>query len=283
MSPAPNVAPATPLRTRTRDGATIACSVHEGAPGAPRLLLVHSLAMDGAFWTPLAEEMGNDVSILAVDCRGHGASDKPAGPYTVELFADDLRAAMDAAGWETAIVAGASMGGCVALAFADRHPGRTAGLGLIDTTAWYGPEAPKAWDERARKAEEAGLASMVDFQVSRWFSDGFREARPDRVQAAVDTFLNNDVAGYAATCRMLGACDLRAALPRVAVPTRIVVGEEDYATPVAMAEAMQAGIPGAKLTVLDGVRHFTPLECPDRIAGELRVLLDAAGRNRPRA
>ena len=82
----------------------------------------------------------------------------------------------------------------------------------------------------------------------------------------------NDVAGYAQTCRMLGACDLRSGLPSIKVPTAIVVGDEDYATPPAMAEAMHAAIAGSTLTVLPGARHLTPLERPDQVAAELDKL-----------
>jgi len=78
------------------------------------------------------------------------------------------------------------------------------------------------------------------------------------------------------TCRMLGAADLRASLPAMTMPTAIVVGEEDYATPVAMAEAMHRSIEGSTLTVLKGARHLTPLEVPDAIAGELIALLKRA-------
>jgi len=169
------------------------------------------------------------------------------------------------------------MGGCVALAFAARHPERVDALGLIDTTAWYGPDAPRDWEQRAQKAIDGGLAALIDFQVTRWFSDGFRRDNPDAVRQAVEVFLRNDVAAYAETCRMLGACDLRAALPRFACPVRIVVGEEDYAAPVAMAEAMHAAIPGAALHVLAGVRHLTPLEVPSVVAGHLSELMRQAG------
>ncbi|MGZ3287685.1 MAG: alpha/beta fold hydrolase, partial [Xanthobacteraceae bacterium] len=88
--------------------------------------------------------------------------------------------------------------------------------------------------------------------------------------------LRNDVQAYVETCRMLGAADLRAALPAMTMPTAIVVGEEDYATPVAMAEAMHRSIEGSTLTVLKGARHLTPLEVPDAIAGELIALLKRA-------
>jgi pimeloyl-ACP methyl ester carboxylesterase len=79
-----------------------------------------------------------------------------------------------------------------------------------------------------------------------------------------------------ATDGMLGTADLRAALPRLKMPTAIVVGEEDYATPLAMAQALHRGIAGSTLTVLPGARHLTPLEQPDQIAAELRRLMGSA-------
>ena len=255
-----------------RDGTRLAYRMHDRG-GAPRAVLVHSLAMDREFWQPAADLLASEVSLLTYDCRGHGASGKPAGPYTVELFADDLADLLDHVGWSSALVAGASMGGCISLAFAARYPARTAALGLVDTTAWYGAEAPKQWAERADKAVQTGLSSLVDFQTTRWFGDAFRADHPEVVKQCVDVFLRNDVKAYAETCRMLGSCDLRGALSRLTMPTAVVVGEEDYATPVAMAEALRRGIAGSTLTILRGARHLTPLEQPKTIAAELQRLL----------
>jgi 3-oxoadipate enol-lactonase len=258
-----------------RDGTRLAYTLRDGGSGARRVVLVHSLAMDWQFWRPVVEFLPR-VSVLTYDCRGHGASDKPAGPYTAALFADDLADLLDHLGWTSALVAGASMGGCVALAFAAAYPARTAALGLVDTTAWYGPQAPIQWTERADKAMQTGLSSLIDFQVTRWFGDAFRADHRDVVQQCVDVFLRNDVRAYAETCRMLGSTDLRAALPRLAMPTAVIVGEEDYATPVAMAEALHRGIAGSSLTILAGGRHLTPIEQPERVAAELERLLQPA-------
>ena len=257
---------------RVRDGTPIGYSVH-GDPGASRaVVLVHSLAMDRHFWDAVIDGLA-EAAVLACDCRGHGASGAGGKSYSVAQFADDLADLMAELRWEKALVAGASMGGCVALAFAERHSQRTAALGLIDTTAWYGGEAPAQWEERARKALDGGIESLVDFQITRWFSDAFRAAQPQRVAAAVAVFLRNDPQSYAASCRMLGAVDLRRALAGLRIPTAVVVGEEDYATPVAMAQALHEGIRGSTLTVLKGARHLTPLEKPDEIAAQLRNLL----------
>jgi 3-oxoadipate enol-lactonase len=262
------------------DGKQIVYRLMGRHDGNARIALVHSLAMDHSFWDPVAEHVAESASVLSLDCRGHGRSDKPPGPYTVELFARDLADLMTHVGWSSAVVAGASMGGCVSLAFAAAYPERVRGLGLFDTTAWYGPEAPQQWAERADRALAAGLADLVEFQTTRWFGDRFRQEHPDIVQRCVDVFMNNDVKAYAETCRMLGACDLRAALPHIRVPVRILVGEEDYATPVKMAEELHAGIAGSILAILPKARHLTPLEEPQRIAAELKALLADTGKAR---
>jgi 3-oxoadipate enol-lactonase len=260
-------------RAATRDGTQLAYTLHASGGGRPRIALVHSLAMNGAFWAPVAARLAAYADVLTYDCRGHGASGKPAGPYSVELFADDLADLFDHVGWDCAAVAGASMGGSVALAFAAGHGARTDALGLIDTTAWYGADAPAKWAERAAKAQAEGLEALAGFQQTRWFGEEFREQHPHVVDACVTTFLRNEVPAFAATCGMLGAFDLRAALPRLSMPTAVVVGEDDYATPVPMAQALHQGIAGSSFHIIDGARHLTPLECPDQIADILVRLI----------
>ena len=132
-----------------------------------------------------------------------------AGRSLWSAFADDIADVMDDVGWDSALVAGASMGGCISLAFAAAYPARTRALGLIDTTAWYGADAPKNWAERAEKAAQEGMAALVGFQTTRWFGDKFRAENPDVVKESVDVFLRNDVNAYVETCKMLGHADLR--------------------------------------------------------------------------
>ena len=239
----------------------------------PRVALIHSLALDRSVWDGVVAELKDDAEILTFDCRGHGRSARSPGPYTAQSFARDLGQLLDHLGWERAVVAGCSMGGNVAQAFAAEFPQRTAALGLIDTTAWYGADAPAKFKERADAARAKGLRGMIDFQLTRWFSDGFRANHPDVVTRTTDTFVANDVDCYAASCELLGAADARAQLANFAMPTAIVVGEEDYATPVAMAQQLHDAIPQSTLTIIPGARHLTPIEFPDRITAELRGLL----------
>ncbi len=170
------------------------------------------------------------------------------------------------------IVAGCSMGGCVAQAFAGLNPARVSALLLIDTTAWYGEDAPVKWSERAATARKNGLGGMAEFQVTRWFGDDFRAKRPELVKTALDVFMNNDVDCYAASCEMLGDADLRRYLPSLRMAVSIIVGEEDFATPVAASRQLHEAIPGSTLKILPGARHLTPIECPEEIAANLLVM-----------
>lgn len=258
----------------TSDNCAIAYTLRPAPkPGAQRLALVHSLALDGSIWNGVAAKLAGEAQILTYDCRGHGQSDRVSGPFTTDQFAGDLAELFDHVGWPNAVVAGCSMGGCVAQAFAGLNLSRVNALGLIDTSSWYGPDAPKNWRERAAVARTKGLAGMVEFQVTRWFSDQFRITNPVPVKEMTNVFLANDVECYAATCIMLGDADLRPYLPFLRMPVAVIVGEEDYATPVAMSRQLHESIPGSTLTILPGGRHLTPVECPDEIAAQLSALL----------
>lgn len=258
---------------QTRDGTRIGYSIVGDANASKKIVLLHSLAMDRSFWMPVAEKLAKEAAILILDCRGHGQSDKPQGPYTAEQFADDLADVLDSIGWKNVTLGGCSMGGCVALAFAIRHPARLKSLGLFDTTACYGDDAHSAWKERADKGVSDGLASLIPFQKTRWFSDKFNAEHADLVQKCVDVFVANEPHAYHAACMMLGTADLRAQLGQINVTTRILVGEQDYATPLPMAETMHKGIKGSTLKVIPGARHLSPVEAPDVIAATLREIM----------
>jgi len=241
-------------------------------PRAPRVALIHSLALDRSVWDGVVARLQDEAELLTFDCRGHGQSPRTPGPYSAQLFARDLAELLDHVDWDRAVVAGCSMGGNVAQAFAAEYPQRVSALGLIDTTPWYGADAAVKFKERADAARAKGLRSMIDFQLTRWFSDGFRAQHPEVLTRTTDIFVANDVDCYAASCGLLGAADTRAQLGSFKVPTAIVVGEEDFATPVAMARQLHEAIPQSTLSIIAGARHLTPIEFPDRITAELRGL-----------
>lgn len=247
---------------------------YKHVPGDTCIVLVHSLAMDHDFWHLVAPVLASKVPVICVDVRGHGQSSKPKGPYSIALFAEDVKAVVQGLGYRKAIIGGASMGGCISLQFAIDHPDMTAALALIDTTSWYGPTAPEDWEKRGKKALVEGFSSMVQFQTTRWFSDQFRVDHPKLVQKCVDTFLANDVDAYHETCRAMGSFNMHEQVAAMTVPTAIVVGSEDYAAPVEMSQHMHDSIEGSTLTVIPAARHLTPLEVPEVIIDTLEGLLD---------
>src|SRR4051794_34941768 len=137
----------------TSDHVPIAFTLHPSPKDdAPRIVLVHSLALDRSVWDGVVERLHGDAEILAYDCRGHGHSGRRSGDYSAALFARDLAELVDHIGWQKTAVVGCSMGGNVVQAFAGMYPQRVTALGLIDTTAWYGADAAAKFAERADAA-----------------------------------------------------------------------------------------------------------------------------------
>ena len=260
------------------DGASIAFTLYAaqprgGSPRRPCIALIHSLALDRHIWDGVVSLLTPHADVLTYDCRGHGQSARVKMMYTPELFASDLASLFDHVNWPRATVAGCSMGGCIAQAFAGVYPDRVERLAVIDSTAWYGPTAPKDWRERAATAATKGFAALSAFQATRWVSDVFRESHPEVIRAHMDVFLANDVDCYRSTCEMLGDADLRHYQASMRMPVSVIVGEEDYATPVAMSEQIHQAVANSTLAVLPNVRHITPVECPDLIADKILALL----------
>jgi 3-oxoadipate enol-lactonase len=258
----------------TSDGCILAFRVHPApTPRPPRLVLIHSLGIDRSMWDGVVALMKDDAELLTYDCRGHGRSERRAMPYTVQLFARDLAELLDHVGWPTAAMAGCSMGGCVAQAFAGLYPGRALGLGLISTTAWYGAKAPELWHARAETARTQGLRALLDSQLERWFGDAFRKLHMEDARGLVEALLANDVQCYAAACEMLGVADLRPYLKSITVPTAVIAGEEDLPEPLKMARALHKAIAKSDLVSIPKSRHLTPVERPKETAAALMRLL----------
>lgn len=230
--------------------------------GAP-VLLMHPLALSGAVWGEFGDRLAKRFDVIALDARGHGNSTWSGRPFTVADLADDAWAVIDALGLAAVGVVGMSMGGSIALHLAAAHPERVGRLFLADTTAWYGADAPRTWSERADRVLAQPRPEQVPFQVDRWFTPSFPGRHPTVVRSVVRLFLATDSAVHASACRALGAMDTRPHLGAITAPTVVVTGQQDYATPPEMAEAIVHGVPNARADVLPGLRHLSLIERPE--------------------
>lgn len=243
-----------------------------GSEGAPPIVLMHSLGLDRTLWEPVLPSLREIGPVVLVDLPGHGRSCRIT-EMSIEEMADEVDAFLEGRGLSRVIAVGLSLGGCVAQALALRHPDRTAALVLCDTTSWYGPDAPKSWAERAGQAREMGLGSLADFQLDRWFTEEFRAANAEMCEGLLDVFRANDLPSYEATCAAMGEFNASGDLGEIGVPATVIVGEDDFATPLAHAEVIANGIPGARLRVIEDALHLTPLEKPDVFIEEIERIV----------
>lgn len=233
-----------------------------GKEGAPWLTLSHSLACSVRMWDDQIATFKDRYRVLAFDTRGHGASAAPAGPYTLEGLADDVRELFRHLGIERTHFVGLSMGGMIGQTFALRHPGMFASLALADTTSRYPAEAAPIWADRIRTAEEKGLQPLVQPTLERWFTESFRKAQPQIVARVGALIAGTPVAGYVGCSHAIPKINLTARLKEIRCPILVIVGAQDMGTPPAMAREIHDNAPGSKLVVLENAAHLSNMERP---------------------
>lgn len=234
----------------------------DGPAGAPVLAFSNSLGTSADMWAPQIPELTARFRVLRYEHRGHGGTTAPApGPYTIADLGADLVDLLDHLGVERASLCGLSLGGMVALWVAAHRPERVDRLVLACTAAELGP--PEGWAQRAAAVREAGSVSvLLAGLLGRWFTPGFVDARPDVAQLMAAMLGGADAEGYAGCCEAIAAMDQRPDLKAVRAPTLVISGAADPVTPPERGLELQAGIPGASLTVLAGASHLANLEQP---------------------
>ncbi|ROS78450.1 alpha/beta fold hydrolase [Cellulomonas sp. PhB143] len=242
------------------------------------LVLLHAFPVDHRMWRPVAEVMPGRFGVLAVDLFGFGAS--PDGPRTpsLEASADAVARAVRAAGSDRAVVAGLSMGGYVALALAERHPGLVAGLGLVDTKSHADPSEARLNRERiAHQVENErstdAVMGMVASLLGRTSAERRHELTP-RLESWIRAQRPSAVAW--AQRAMARRPDRTGVLEGFPGPVTVVVGEEDVLSPVAEAEHMVVAHRSADLRIVPGAGHLSAVEAPDDVAAALADLVARA-------
>lgn len=244
----------------------------DGPEGAPVLVLSSSLGTTAAMWDALVPDLAASHRVLRYDHRGHGDSEVPPGPYSVEDLGRDVLALLDQHGIERASFCGLSLGGMVGLWLAASAPQRVERLALLCTSAHLDP--PAAWDERIAAVERDGVGVVADAVVSRWFTEELAAREPEAVARWREGLAATPRQGYAACCAAIRDFDLRGRLADVAAPTLVLGALGDRATPVEHQAVLAAGIPGAQLTVLGDAAHLAAVERPREVAA---ALLDHLG------
>ncbi len=245
-------------------------AVHVTGAG-PLAVLLHGYPLDHRMWDAVRHgELAQRRTLAAIDLRGHGSSPHAGDDaHAMERFADDVAAVVEALAPDgRADVVGLSMGGYAALAFAERQPARLRTLALVDTRAAADTPTARAGREAAiAVATTQGPGAIADAMLGKLLAPGADPAVAGALRATIEA---TPVPTIVADLRGLrDRADRTALLPRLAVPTLVVVGEHDAITPVAEAEAMARAVPGARLVVVPDAGHMTPMEQPDAFVAAL--------------
>lgn len=246
----------------------------DGDPDAPALVLSNSLGTLLEMWEPQVAALSRHHRLVRYDTRGHGGSPVPPGAASFDDLGQDVLALLDALGIDRAAFCGISMGGHTALWLGIHAPARLTAIAVCNSAARIG--TAQGWQERAAMVRAGGRAAMqalAESSPGRWFTADFCAAQPAVVQRAQRWIAGLEPQGYAACCDALATSDLRADLGRIATPTLVLAGAADPVTTVADAQAMQAGIAGARLAVVPA-SHLSNLEAPRPFD---RALLDFLG------
>jgi 3-oxoadipate enol-lactonase len=238
------------------------CPIHvevEGRDGAPVLMLSNSLGTNLHMWDDQAPEFTKHFRLVRYDRRGHGQSGVPSGPYSMERFGKDVLSILDALKIKKTNWCGLSMGGMVGQWLGANAPDRVEKLVLSNTNSYYDDKTP--WIDRIKFVTEKGLDALVDTNMQRWFTEGFRKRAPDVIERMKKMFVATRVPGYIGSCEAIRDMDFRASNASIKAPTLVIVGAQDPATPPSAGETIQKAIKSARLASLDAA-HISNMEQP---------------------
>ncbi len=252
------------------------------------ILLIPGLGLDHGYYRLGAPLLARHRQVLAVDPRGIGRSTKSPPPYIVEGWADDFAAMIDRLGCGPIHVLGSSLGGSMALALAQRHPGKLKSLIVVGGFSELDRAAELNFRLRLRLIEKLGMSGEVADYMGLWtLSRNFINSEPGYavMRANQANILANSAQSYSAFVEALlawGRCQpgqekepkFTSLLGSIEAPTLVVTSDNDHLIPRELSELVAASITGAKLVVMPGAGHIPFMEQPEQV---VRIVLDFVG------
>ena len=247
----------------------------EGAPTAPLLVLVHSLGTDHGMWSPQMPALLRRFRVLRLDLRGHGASDAPAGDYTLAQLGRDVLAVADAAGVARFAYCGLSLGGMIGQWLGANAGDRLERLVLANTSPRMAD--PGLFEIRRATVLAKGMAAIEEPVLQRFFSSRLLASGSAAVESVRAALLATSPVGYAGCCAAIRDMDQRPALAAIQAPVLVIAGDRDLSTPWAgHGDVLAGGIPGARAVRLDAA-HLSNVERPSSFTAALFDFLLPAG------
>jgi pimeloyl-ACP methyl ester carboxylesterase len=236
--------------------------------GTP-LVLIHGYPLDHTIWNPVVPLLEDDFDLILPDLRGFGQSGTTQAAYRLADMAADLAALLDLLKIDKAVIAGHSMGGYIALAFAHAYPGRLLGLGLVASQALA--DAPEKKAGRTQEAEHIlayGVGDVAEGMSIKLTADPVLQTR------LKELMLRQRPEGMAGALRaMAERPDSMAILSTFDFPVAIIHGLVDQLVPIERAREARAALKKGSLVEIEGVGHMPMMEAPQVTAEALKTLL----------
>ena len=248
-----------------------------GPAGAPVVVFTGSLGTDLSMWEPQARALARRFRVLCWDIRGHGRSAVPPGPYTIAELGGDLLGLLDRLDIPRASLCGLSIGAMLSLWAAANAPERVDRLIACCTTAHFEGEAADGYRERAARVRRDGLEPLADTVIARWFTPAFATRCPHVVARLRDGLVATPPDGYAGCCEALAEMDLRSDLSRLSVPTLVLAGDCDTATPTEHGRAIADAVAGAQLIEVPCAAHLASVERAELVTALMLRFLAGPG------
>lgn len=244
----------------------------DGPEGAPAVMFANSLGTDLRLWDALLAEMPG-IRAIRFDKRGHGLSDESAD-YDIDDLADDAAALIEHLGLGPVIFVGLSIGGMIAQSLAARHPALIRAAVLSNTAVRMG--SADSWAQRIEAVQGAGLASIADTIMQRWFAPEFH--RQPQLAAWRNMVARTSGEGYVAACRALARADLTAQARALRLPVAVIAGDQDGSSPADLVRETADLIPGAAFHVIAASGHLPCVEQPAAYAAILQPFVQEYAR-----
>lgn len=237
-----------------------------GSPGSPVLIFSNSLGSTYQMWDEVAPLLLPYFRVLQYDTRGHGGSDKPDVPYSIDQLGQDVVDLLDLLNIEQAYFCGVSMGGLIGQWLAVNASNRFPKICISNTAAKIGDQ--QRWQERIDTLRKNGMQVLLDTTLEKWFTPSFHQQYPEKAEAFALMFISNHVDGYCNCCHAIAGADFVDELKNIKSEILVVTGDEDPVTNVDEAKFLNKNISGSQLVVLPG-RHLVNAEVPELYAETL--------------
>jgi len=243
----------------------------DGPQDAQVLMFSNSLGTDLRVWELMLEHLSGDYRIVRYDKRGHGLSDCPNAPYSMEQLVNDAETVATALQLSNINFVGLSIGGLIGQGLAAKRPDLLRSLVLMDTAAKIGTGA--MWEERIAVLRKGGMAGMADAILDRWFIDPLRNHKND-LAVWRNMVTRTPLEGYIGCCQAIASADFRASTALLKLPVLGIAGDKDAATPPLVVEETTKLCAG-QFSLVAGAGHLPCVEQPSVTAKLIEDFIQA--------